>query len=123
VAGKEKLELLRSADIFAFPTYYPPEGHPWAIVEAMAAGLPIVSTDQGAITESVVHGRNGLIVEKRNPATVAQAIVSLCHDRDARVRMAHTSRQLYEENFTEARMVQRLAGVFFTVLADRRTAT
>jgi len=61
VVGTQKFELLSSSDIFVFPTYYPPEGHPWVIVEALAAGLPIISTDQGAITESVFHGvrKNG----------------------------------------------------------------
>ncbi|MBK7712563.1 MAG: glycosyltransferase family 4 protein [Bacteroidales bacterium] len=52
-SNDDKIELLTEADIFTF-TPGIPEGHPWVIVESMAAGLPIISTDQGAITESVI---------------------------------------------------------------------
>lgn len=120
VSGKAKYDLLRQADMFVFPTYYPPEGHPWAVVEAMAAGLPIISTDQGAITESVIDGRNGFIVEKRNVNSIAEKILFLCDRRDARERMGRESRRLYEENFTERRLVDRLTAVFHAVLGGAR---
>ena len=42
--GEEKFKVLSSADIFVFPTFYRNEGHPWVIVEALASGLPIIST-------------------------------------------------------------------------------
>ena len=80
VSGQSKVDVLLQADVFVLPTYYPAEGQPWAILEAMAAGLPIISTDQGAITESVVDGVNGFIVEKRNSDQVAAKIVQLCQD-------------------------------------------
>ena len=60
--GDDKWNYFINADIFVFPPRAP-EGHPLVLVEAMAAGLPIISTDQGAITESVIDGENGFIVE------------------------------------------------------------
>lgn len=116
VAGKKKHEILESADIFVFPSYYPPEGHPWVIVEAMAAGLPIISTNQGAITESVLDGENGYIVEKRNPAALAARIIELIQHPEKRQAMGQASRRLYEENFTEAMVVSRMAQTFNTLL-------
>ncbi|MBL0340955.1 MAG: glycosyltransferase family 4 protein [Bacteroidetes bacterium] len=59
VKGQKKFDILNEADIFIFPTYYRNEGHPWVIVEAMAAGLPVISTDHAAISESVYDGING----------------------------------------------------------------
>ena len=117
VHGKEKYDAINSSDIFVFPTYYPAEGHPWVIVEAMAAGLPIISTDQGAITESVIDGVNGFLVEKKNPNMIAEKLMMLVNDEELRQRMGRESRKIYEEKFTEDRMVEALSAVFRQVLA------
>jgi glycosyltransferase involved in cell wall biosynthesis len=114
--GQEKQAALTSADIFLFPTYYPPEGHPWVIVEAMAAGLPVISTNQGAILESVEDGINGFIVAKQNPAELADRAIELIQDAGRRRAMGRESRRLYEERFTEERMVANLARAFRAVL-------
>jgi glycosyltransferase involved in cell wall biosynthesis len=118
VFGQNKSELFSASDIFVFPTYYPAEGHPWVIVEAMAAGLPIITTDQGAILESVKNGVNGFIVEKRNPHQIAEKIKFLIEHIDIRKKMGEESRRLYLENFTEERMVERLSFAFNSVLAS-----
>ena len=116
VKGEEKFRLLASSDIFVFPTYFPPEGHPWVVVEAMAAGLPVISTDHGAIAESVIHGENGFIIEKRSPMQVAEKIRYLIGNPEIRKQMGNKSRQLYMANFTEAKMVKRLISSFHSVL-------
>ena len=108
IAGREKIEQLQKADIFVFPTYYPFEGHPWVIVEAMASGLPIITTDHGCIKESVIGGENGFIIPKRNAEAVAEKIVYLIEHPDVRERMGKKSRQLYEANFTKEHFVQRM---------------
>jgi len=108
VTGRNKTRLLRDADIFAFPTYYPMEGHPWVIVEAMASGLPIITTDQGCIKESVLHGENGFIIPKRDSDSIAEKIIYLIEKTESRERMGQKSRQLYEENLTEEHFVQRM---------------
>jgi len=117
VHGTAKADAMNAADIFLFPTYYPLEGHPWVVVEAMAAGLPIISTDQGAIVESVIDGRNGFIVSKRNPSELAEKAILLVQDAALRDRMGAESRRMYEAGFTEERMVARLAAALRAVLA------
>ena len=82
----------------------------------MAAGLPIISTDQGAITESVLNMENGFIIESNNPEQIAEKIEYLVNHPDVRQKMGKESRRLYEENFTEEIMVKRLASVFNTVI-------
>lgn len=116
VTGEEKCRVLASSDIFVFPTYFPPEGHPWVIVEAMAAGLPIISTDHGAIAESVIHNENGFIIEKRSPIQIAEKIQYLSDHPEIRKRMGNKSRQFYLANFTEEKMVERLMIAFHSVL-------
>jgi len=118
VYGEEKMRLLGSSDIFVFPTYYPFEGHPWVIVEAMAFGLPIISTDQGAIRESVIDGVNGFIIEKSNPTQIAEKIKILVQNAELRMKMGRESRLLYETHFTEAHMVEKMAAVFQAIINE-----
>lgn len=112
-----KFKLLSEADVFIF-TPREPEGHPWVIVEAMASGLPIISTDQGAITESVIDGQNGFIVRPKSPEQIAEKINELIVNAEMRKKMGEESRKLYENNFTEARMVERFTTVFNNILNE-----
>jgi glycosyltransferase involved in cell wall biosynthesis len=111
----EKFQYLTDADIFLFPPREP-EGHPWSIIEAMAAGLPIISTDMGAITESVIDGVNGFIIEPKHPEQIAEKLELLIKDTELRNKMGAASRSLYLANFTETKMVERLTTVFNEII-------
>jgi glycosyltransferase involved in cell wall biosynthesis len=119
VQGESKFELLAGSDIFVFPTYYPNEGHPWVIVEAMCAGLPVISTDHAAIRESVIDGVNGYLVPKKDAAAVAEKIRYLIEHPAERKRMGEESRRLYIEGFTHEIMIKRLGDVFRIVAAEK----
>lgn len=116
VSGDAKAQLLAQADVFLFPTYYPPEGHPWVLVEAMANSLPVISTCHAAIPETIVDQENGFLIEKKSPAAIAEKIVLLSRDGDLRQRMSRRSRELYLERFTESRMVESMAKVFNSII-------
>jgi glycosyltransferase involved in cell wall biosynthesis len=100
VSGPAKFDLFCSSDIFVFPTYFVYEGHAVSSVEALAAGLPIICTDHGALNESVRDGWNGFFVPKSDPAAIARRLNQLLSDDDLRRTMGERSRQLYEERFT-----------------------
>jgi glycosyltransferase involved in cell wall biosynthesis len=117
MSGTQKLKFFADADIFVF-TPNKPEGHPWVIVEAMAAGLPIISTDQGAISESVIDGINGFIVDSFAPEQIAEKIEFLITNPEIRKKMGEESRRLYEANFTEEIMIDKLTNVFNYVIAN-----
>ncbi|MGD1847241.1 MAG: glycosyltransferase [Salibacteraceae bacterium] len=119
VSGAAKFEQFASADVFVF-TPREPEGHPWVIVEAMASGLPIVSTDQGAITESVEEGYNGYIVPSHEPQAIADRLSLLLQDAALRAEMGKNSRIQYETKFSEKQMVGRLSDTFKTVLEGEK---
>lgn len=116
VGEERKWELLNRSHIFVFPTYYKYEGHPWVIIEAMAAGLPVVTTDHAAILESVIDGHNGIIVEKRSPNAIKEAVLYLYEHAEQRVQMGRNSRTLYEQRFTEKKFIDGLDKIFQIVL-------
>lgn len=119
-SGTEKQDLFDRADVFVFPTYYPPEGHPWVVVEAMAAGLPVIATDQGAVRESVVDGSSGFLVNKQDPKDLAARIVQLIDDPELRRSMGSEGRRRYLDQFTESKMIENLKQVFDAVTATSR---
>ena len=107
-----------NSDIFVFPTFYRNEGHPWVIVEALAAGLPIISTDHGAIIESVIDGVNGYIVKKNNPEDIALKLKLFLDNPDMIRRMGDESCILYKSKYTEQRLVENFDKVFKTILKE-----
>ena len=77
--------ILKAADVFVFPSYT--EGMPNALLEAMAAGLPVVASDILANREVLVHERTGLLAAVRNPQSIAVAILRLIADPDEAARL------------------------------------
>lgn len=80
---------LAASDVFALSSDY--EGLPLSILEAMAAGLPIVSTDVGGVKDIVTN--NGLLVERKNANAFADAIIRIAKDRELREMYAQSSSQ------------------------------
>lgn len=109
VSGEGKLACFEQADIFVFPSHQ--EGMPMAILEAMAAGLPVVATAVGGIPDLIEHGRNGYLVPPKAPADLAKAIETLCQD-------AHRRWEFGEENSRRSQgyhienYVQKLVGIY-----------
>ena len=112
--GADKMDRMARADVFTF-TPRMPEGHPWVIVEALASGLPVVASDQGAIAESVRDGVNGFVVGSHAPQDIADRLRRLIEDPALRARMSEASRDLYAAEFTEQRMVDRLLAALHDV--------
>ena len=74
VTGESKNELLRRCHLFVLPTYYPWEGQPLSIIEAMACGTPIITTKHKAIPDVVIEGENGIFVQPKDPSSIVRAI-------------------------------------------------
>ena len=120
VSGAAKLDTLCGADIFAFPTAYPYEGHPTVIVEAMAAGLPVVSTRHVAIPETMTDGEDGFLVDTGDVDGLTAAIAKLADDPALRTRMGAHARATLQARLTLEHCVEQIAGVFDAALGDPR---
>lgn len=93
--------LYAGADLFVFPTLA--DCLPIAIMEAMAAGLPIISTDVGALREEVEEDVNGLVIPPRDVSAVVTAVQSLIRDPARRRAMSAASRLMAEARFDARR--------------------
>lgn len=108
------LELFTLADIFVFPTLA--DCLPLAVLEALAAGRPIITTDVGALPEAVTHGETGLVVPVHNPAALADAIRTLATNSELRIKMGHRARAVALQNFDARTNYQRLVDVVKSVV-------
>jgi glycosyltransferase involved in cell wall biosynthesis len=112
--SEELLRLFCLADIFVFPTFA--DCLPLAIMEAMAAGRPIITTSVGALPEAVVHGESGLIVPPGDAPALALAISTLAKDPTLRTQLGHKAREVALERFDAKTNYTRLVDVVKSVV-------
>lgn len=115
----ELLSLYQNADIFVLPTLG--DCFPVVLGEAMAAGLPIVTTDVGALREAVENERNGLIVPAGDDVALVSALNVLADSPEVRVGMGRAGRRIAEQRFDSARNAQRVLAVLKGVCERRPT--
>jgi glycosyltransferase involved in cell wall biosynthesis len=108
---------LAALDVFVLSSDW--EGMPNALLEAMAAGLPVVATAVGGTPEVVVDGVTGLLVPPRDPVALAEAITRLLHDPDLRRQMGQAGRERVKERFTVERMVSRTEALYRELIAEK----
>lgn len=99
VLGNEKDEMFKQANIFVLPTYYPWEGQPLSIIEALAYGIPVISTRHKGIPEEVIDGVNGYLVDSKNPDDIKKSICKMIIDSNKYSLMSQEARKHYEKNF------------------------
>jgi colanic acid/amylovoran biosynthesis glycosyltransferase len=110
VGQDEMPEMFGRADIFCQTSFA--EGVPVVLMEAMAAGLPVVSTLVGGIPELVVHERAGLLVPAGRADLLADALARLVASSDLRVRMGREGRAIVEQQFEVMACAERVADRF-----------
>jgi glycosyltransferase involved in cell wall biosynthesis len=107
IPRQELIDRYYSSDIFAFAPIWN-EGFGLPPVEAMAAGLPVVASRSGAVTETVVEGQTGLLVEKNNVEELANALLVLLKDDGLREVMGRAGRRRAFEHFTWFKVAKQM---------------
>jgi glycosyltransferase involved in cell wall biosynthesis len=103
-------ELLAICDVFVLPSHY--EGLPVSVIEAMAAGKPVVATTVGGNEEIVVHEKTGLLVPRREPQVLAAAIQLILSDPALARRLGEAARVRAQREFSAEVMVQRISEAY-----------
>lgn len=98
-------KFLASADVFVLPSLW--EGLPIALLEAMSAGLPIISTKVAGVEEVIVEGIHGLLIPIENVDALANAIIQLLKDPQLRYKMGAASKAKVLESYTADRMCEQ----------------
>jgi glycosyltransferase involved in cell wall biosynthesis len=97
------------ADVFLLPSHS--EGCPNVLLEAMAAGVPVVATEVGGIPEVVTNGRDAILVKKHDPAGLASAAAKILQDRELRNGLVSFAREVVARETPEA-YFKSIASVF-----------
>jgi len=114
----ELVRLYQRSSIFVLPSHH--EGMSTALLEAMACGLPVVSTAVGGAPEVVVDGENGLLVPPRDPKALAEALLTLLADDRLCQRLGRNAEATIERHHTWDAVGARYVACFEQVLDDRR---
>jgi L-malate glycosyltransferase len=112
-------ELLRAADVAVVPSWEEPFGR--TIIEAMAAGVPVIATSVGGPPEIIEHDRDGLLVEPRNPELWAATIAELLEDPARCARLAAAGRKRAEAQFACDRHAAQVLSFYDDVQALRQS--
>jgi glycosyltransferase involved in cell wall biosynthesis len=100
----------RSADLMAFPSRY--EAFGIVMIEAMAAGLPVVATNASAIPCVVAHGETGLLFAAEDARDLAAHLVTLLRDPVLRARMGRTAAEHVTAQYSPAQQIHRLEAIY-----------
>jgi len=112
-------ELMARWHVYVQPSL--DEGFGLAALEAMAAGLPVIATAAGGLTELVRNGETGLLVPARQAPGLAHAIAAIESDEKLRLRMARAGRRRAISRFDPRRMSEQISAIYSRVLASSST--
>jgi len=118
-SDSELMRCYEDADMFILPCIIVENGDrdgiPVVMMEAMAMGLPVVSTDVSGIPELVESGVSGMLVPPKDEKAIADAIIKICKDGELRVGMGKEGRKIIERKFDITFEAEKLLGVFINV--------
>ena len=116
VSGKKKLHLLEDSDIFVLLTRYPNEGQPISIIEAMANGLSVITTNHAGIPDLVKDQLNGFIVKYNDYTNIIKKLLHIFNNRSVQLDMVKVNRKTVKQYFTESYYIENMKKVFKEVL-------
>lgn len=114
-------DILAASDVVVCPSYL--EGCSNSLLEAMAAGKPVIGTKVGGTPEIIEHWVNGLLVPPKDPEALAWATVRVITDQSLAADFGKAGRRIVRENFSVDRMVDETLQIYSRVLNERLPST
>jgi glycosyltransferase involved in cell wall biosynthesis len=118
IDGDRKLKVLSEAAVFVLPSYS--EGLSTGVLEAMAAGLPVITTKVGAMSEVILDGENGYLVEPGDCETLYEKLAALINNRELCKKMGKRSVEIVKERFDIERVAEHLGDIFDSIIRVKR---
>jgi len=120
---QETADYMKKADILLAPYVTPKngdqEGIPNVVKEAMATGLPVVSTIHGGVPEIIIDKKTGLLVKEKDVEGLYKCLTTLINDPNLRYRLANAGRKFIEENFDVIKQTKKLEEIYRKILNAR----
>ena len=110
--------LIKLMDVVAVPSVS--EGTPLVVLEAMAAGVPVVASEVGGIPGQIRHGQEGILVPPADSRALGDALLDLLRDPERARRMGEAGRLRAGTEFGHENMVRRVEGIYRAALADTK---
>jgi glycosyltransferase involved in cell wall biosynthesis len=116
IAGEDKQKALASADVFVLPSYF--EGLPVCILEAMAQGVPVISTDVGGIPDICRDGIDGLLVKPGDLVALTSAFARLFADMQLKQALIASARARIDTEFAMPVVLSHLGDIYLQLGAQ-----
>lgn len=117
VQNREVPSILRSADIFLLPSLY--EGLPLSLLEAMACGLPIISTPVSIVPEIIAEWKNGIMVPFKSPEKIADAILTLINNSNMRLECSTQSSKAARESHSWTLIAKKYEKLYHEIITSK----
>lgn len=114
VERNELIRLYQNATVFIMPSHY--ESGPLVLVEAMACGVAVVATPVGIVPNLVKHLENGLIIPKKSPEKMAEALSLLLDDEKLRIKLGENARKTVESGWTWDLIAEKLEKCYQSII-------
>ena len=114
--GEEKKTAFEEAHVFCLPSYN--EGLPMAVLEAMAYGLPVISTPVGGIPEVIRPGINGMLVRPGDVPGIAEALIELLSDAGLRRRLGQCARATVEKHYSIDAVSEQIGALYESLILE-----
>ncbi len=110
ITGADKDALIARATIYVLPSYV--ENLPMGVLEAMAAGLPVITTPVGGIPSTIEHGMDGLLVQPGDVAALADALRRLLRERSVREALGEAARRKAIARFSAEKVIAEIDDLY-----------
>ncbi len=120
ISGRQKAKILNESDIYVFPSYHG-EGMPNSVLESMASGLAVVTTDVGGIKDFFQPGMMGAFVSAQDTDDLTRKLTEIINNRQRLREIADFNRNYAREHFAPAKVADRLERIFLNTLAGEPT--
>ena len=111
IYGEKKNKILKQASVLVFPTAWPNEAFPIVNLEAMQAGLPVISTSEGGIPDQITEGENGFLVPKEEHKKIAEKINLLLKDNELYQKISDNNKVKFQKQYTLENFEKNIAKV------------